>query len=151
MFFTDAVIQLLYTNQFYVFVIFQGALKKSLIKEAAYRPITEDNWYITIRLMNHRPGPFCKVSTRKNGGPGQRRSQLKEDLFKRCPLSRQITFLRHFLSKLPSISIRFLWTIPKTAIDRVQVTLRKMAREEKLLLLIIKLLLETFICSLLLF
>lgn len=101
--------------------------------------------------MNHSPRPSCKVSTRKHGGCGQRRSQLKEDLFKRCPLSRQITFLRHFLSKLPSISIRFLWKNPKTAIDRVQVTLRKMARKEKLMLLIIELLLETFICSLLLF
>lgn len=39
---------------------------------------------------------------------------------------------------------------PDPAIDRVQVTLRKMARKENLSLLIIELVLETFICSLLL-
>lgn len=96
--------------------------------------------------MNHRPGLSWKVSTRKQEGSGQRRSQLKEDPFKRCPLSRQITFLRPIVN----ISIRFLWTIPEPAIDRVQVTLRKMARKENLSLLIIELVLETFICSLLL-
>lgn len=54
------------------------------------------------------------------------------------------------IKAIVNISIRFLWTIPEPAIDRVQVTLRKMARKENLSLLIIELVLETFICSLLL-
>lgn len=49
------------------------------------------------------------------------------------------------IKAIVNISIRFLWTIPEPAIDRVQVTLRKMARKENLSLLIIELVLETFI------
>lgn len=94
-------VELIYFN--YLNCDIPGSFKIFLIKEPAYRPISEDNWYITIRLMNHRPGLSWKVSTRKQEGSGQRRSQLKEDPFKRCPLSRQITFLRPLLSKLSSI------------------------------------------------
>lgn len=54
------------------------------------------------------------------------------------------------IKAIVNISIRFLWTIPEPAIDRVQGTLRKMARKENCSLLIIELVLETFICSLLL-